>query len=205
MEEKTKQVISSFTGYLDITPQQIVESQNKNNGAIITRGILQRAESENQNDRIYPKTLLEREINSFTKKIQDGLNGGELDHPDSSVVNLKNISHKINKLWWNGNDVMGEVEILNTPAGNIAKELIKSGIRLGISSRGLGTTVMKKGKTYVNDDYNIITWDLVSDPSTHKAYLYEINENVNPVKKKQLKENLEKIDQLVLEIMDVKI
>lgn len=572
MEEKTKQVISSFTGYLDITPQQIIESQNKNNGAIVTRGILQRAESENQNDRIYPKPLLEREINSFMEKIQEGLNGGELDHPDcfregakaltanrgwqyiheikegelvlslniktkeieakpvkkiiyekyngkmieinnrnikttvtpnhrfllgnrndnlkyieakelynnfkkyskyyipklgtwnkeasyefvfpgidknillkrnnptrknlkwtenqieeyshdlkidsltaafliglylsdgttnwrnewrvkqskektvsiikekllstdltwnyhqkffiikdprigrffddkfgdstytkkipqfiknldstflneliywftigdgrfketgeprdifstsekliddlheiliksggsgnrliyetkkaykfanhfiysknkkslhllnisstsrisldkrmlnisevdyngnivclsvednenfyvmdngkafwtgnSSIVNLKNISHKINKLWWNGDDVMGEVEILNTPAGNIAKELIKSGIRLGISSRGLGTTVMKKGKTYVNEDYNIITWDLVSDPSTHKAYLYEINENVDPMKKKQLKEDLERIDQLVLEIMDVKI
>jgi len=92
-------ILSTFTGFLKITPQMIVESERSNDGRVIVQGVLQRADAQNQNQRIYPKRLLEREIKSFQEKISKGLSGGELDHPDSSVVNLKNVSHKINKLW----------------------------------------------------------------------------------------------------------
>jgi len=196
------QVLSTFTGFLQITPQMILESERSNDGRVIVQGVLQRANAKNQNQRVYPKELLTREVESYKKKINEGLSGGELDHPDSSVVNLKNVSHKITNLWWNNDDVVGTIEILSTPAGNIAKELIKSGIQLGVSSRGMGSTTMKEGKTIVNDDFNLICWDLVSEPSTHGAYLYPMNENVD---KTQMNQKLNNINDLIIRIMETKL
>ena len=124
----------------DISKQQINESIKENNGKLVVTGILQRAEMKNQNGRIYPKEILEREIQKYISgPVKEKRALGELDHPDSSVVNLNNVSHNVLEMHWKGNDLLGTVEVLGTPAGNILKELFKSGIKLGISSRGLGS------------------------------------------------------------------
>ena len=123
-----------------IRPEVIKESLKNNNGRLVVSGVLQRKNAINQNGRIYPGPILEREIKKYDQLVTDRRALGELDHPDSSVVNLSNVSHNIVEMKWNGDDLVGKVEVLTTPAGNILRELFKSGIKLGISSRGLGST-----------------------------------------------------------------
>lgn len=152
-------------------------------GGLVVQGVLQRAGSKNQNGRIYPKTILERECMRYQREYIDQHRAlGELDHPDSQVVNLNNVSHNILKLWWNGNDLMGAVQILDTPSGNILKSLFKAGITLGISSRGLGSVkeLRTENAVEVQEDFEIICWDFVSNPSTHGAFLKptSMNESV---------------------------
>ena len=154
-------------------------------GRTMVKGILQRAGAENQNGRVYPKEILEREIGKYQTLIKERRALGELDHPDSSVINLKNVSHNIKEVHWEGNDVVGTVEILPTPSGNILKELLRAGILLGISSRGMGSTKPMEGnKLLVGEDFELIGWDFVSNPSTHGAFMTPMNESVN----KQLQE-----------------
>ena len=148
-------------------------------GRTIVKGILQRAGAENQNGRIYPKEILVREAKKYETLIKERRALGELDHPDSSVINLKNVSHNIKEVHWEGNDVVGTVEILPTPSGNILKELLRAGILLGISSRGMGSTQpMKDNKLLVGEDFELIGWDFVSNPSTHGAFMTPMNESV---------------------------
>jgi hypothetical protein len=148
-------------------------------GRTMVKGILQRAGAENQNGRVYPKNILEREINKYQQLIKERRALGELDHPDSSVINLKNVSHNIKEVHWEGNDVVGTVEILPTPSGNILKQLLRAGILLGISSRGMGSTQpMKDNKLLVGEDFELIGWDFVSNPSTHGAFMTPMNESV---------------------------
>jgi len=148
-------------------------------GRTMVKGILQRAGAENQNGRVYPKNILEREINKYQQLIKERRALGELDHPDSSVINLKNVSHNIKEIHWEGDDVVGTVEILPTPSGNILKELLRAGILLGISSRGMGSTQpMKDNKLLVGEDFELIGWDFVSNPSTHGAFMTPMNESV---------------------------
>jgi len=119
----------------DVTPEKINESMSSNGGRLIVKGVLQRAESQNQNGRVYPREILMREAKKYTDEfIKERRAMGELDHPDSSVVNLQNVSHNILEMHWQNNDLVGTVEVLSTPAGNILKELFKGGIKLGISS-----------------------------------------------------------------------
>ena len=167
-----KQLLIDYTVF-DVTPQMITESEKQNNGKIIVQGVLQRAGAKNQNGRIYPKDILMREVASYKKvQIAERRALGELDHPESSVVNLANVSHNIIDAWWNGDDVVGKVEILSTPAGNILKELLKAGIKLGISSRGLGSVdQIDEATVEVGDDFELICWDFVSNPSTHGAFM----------------------------------
>ena len=141
------------------------------NGTMKVRGVFQRADEENNNGRIYPKALLEREI----EKLCESMNGrrlmGELDHPQHDSVKLSNVSHLITKLDVKGNEIIGEAEILDTPMGKVAKALIEGGVQIGISSRGMGTlSEGQDGKRYVNEDFRLITWDLVADPSTRGAF-----------------------------------
>ena len=158
---------------------QINESLEDNNGRLIVNGVLQRAEAENQNGRVYPREVLEREINKYQTLVKERRALGELDHPDSSVINLKNVSHNIREVHWEGNDVIGTVEILPTPSGNILKELLRAGILLGISSRGMGSTQpIKDNKLLVGEDFELIGWDFVSNPSTHGAFMTPMNESV---------------------------
>jgi hypothetical protein len=170
----------------EVTPQQINESLSQNGGRLIVSGVLQRAEAKNHNGRVYPRNILMREANKYADTyIRERRALGELDHPDSSVVNLNNVSHNVLNMDWKGNDLVGTVEVLSTPAGNILKELFKSGIKLGISSRGMGSVkeVMREGEgtVEVQPDFELIAFDFVSNPSTHGAFLSPVNESVNKV------------------------
>ncbi len=175
-----KQLIVDYIPF-EITPQQINESMSTNDGKLIVKGVLQRAEAKNQNGRVYPKELLMREAKKYTENfIQQKRALGELDHPDSSVVNLQNASHNVMEMHFNGNDLVGTVEVLGTPSGNILKELFKSGIKLGISSRGLGSVEnIGEGAQEVQPDFELIAFDFVSNPSTHGAFLSPMNESVD--------------------------
>ena len=164
-----------------LTKRQINESLEDNNGRLIVNGVLQRAEAENQNGRVYPRSILEREVEKYKgREIKENRALGELDHPESSVVELKNTSHIIRDVYWKGDDVMGKVEVLKTPAGNILKELLEAGCTVGISSRGMGSVKeASNGKSVtVEDDFDLICWDFVSNPSTHGAFMRPVNESV---------------------------
>ena len=157
-----------------IVDRKIIEESISRNTPLIVKGVIQRAEAKNQNGRIYPKEILEREIEKYIEgPVKESRALGKLDHPESSVINLQNVSHNITKVYWDGDDVMGEVEILSTPAGNILKELFRNGITVGISSRGMGSVKdnMSEGTVEVQDDFELLCWDFVSTPSTHGAYM----------------------------------
>ena len=145
-------------------------------GAVFLTGVIQAADQKNGNGRIYPKMILEREVENYRKIIDENRALGELDHPDDSVVNLRNVSHIVTDCWWEGNQVMGKLKALDTPSGNILKSLAQSGISLGISSRGMGSVHEANGNTIVEDDFQLICFDIVSEPSTTNAYL-NLSEN----------------------------
>jgi len=154
--------------------KQLVEASIKNNKSLVVTGVLQRAEAKNQNGRVYPREILEREVESYMEgPVKENRAMGELDHPESSVINLQNVSHNIKRCWWDGDDVMGDVEVLPTPAGNILKALFASGITVGISSRGMGSVSenLAEGTVEVQDDFELLCWDFVSTPSTHGAFM----------------------------------
>jgi len=170
---------------VDVTPFRptIRESKSKP-GVFEVEGVMQRASAENQNGRVYSKAILEREaekyVNEFVKR---GNAFGELDHPESPVVSLKNASHIVKELFWKGDDLMGKVELLNTPAGNIVKEIIKAGHTIGISSRGTGSVQQtNEGHLEVQDDFELVCWDFVSNPSTHGAFMNPISLQEGKVK-----------------------
>jgi len=141
------------------------------NGGMILTGKLQEAEIENGNRRVYPKKILEREMKNYMMLVKENRALGELDHPDDSVINLKNASHMVTDAWWDGNNVMGKVKVLNTPSGKILQQLVNDGVKLGISSRALGSVNESEGKTMVQEDLQLICFDFVSEPSTPNAYM----------------------------------
>ena len=179
-----KQLIVDYLPF-EVKPEQINESLKENDGKLIVRGVLQRAEAKNQNGRVYPRDILHREAKKYAKEfIKQRRAMGELDHPESSVVNLQNVSHNVREMHWEGDNLLGTVEVLGTPSGNILKELFKSGIKLGISSRGMGSveTVMEDSGdqvTQVQPDFELIAFDFVSNPSTHGAFMHPMNESVD--------------------------
>ena len=179
-----KQLIVDYLPF-EVKPEQINESLKENDGKLIVRGVLQRAEAKNQNGRVYPRDILHREAKKYAKEfIKERRAMGELDHPESSVVNLQNVSHNVREMHWEGDNLLGTVEVLGTPSGNILKELFRSGIKLGISSRGLGSveTVMEDSGdqvTQVQPDFELIAFDFVSNPSTHGAFMHPMNESVD--------------------------
>ena len=186
----------------NVSTDKINESITENNGKLVVKGVLQRAESKNQNGRVYPREVLLKEVGKYLEnQVTERRALGELDHPESSVVNLNNASHNIVEMHWNGDDLMGTVEVLSTPAGNILKELFKSGIKLGISSRGLGSVEPIEEKeegedtVEVQPDFELIAFDFVSNPSTHGAFMRPVNESV----KHQTPEN--NIERIVNSIM----
>lgn len=179
----SKQLLVDY-GVFEVSTQAINESLANNNGKLIVTGVLQRADARNQNGRVYPMEILMREAKKYENTfIAERRALGELDHPDSSVVNLNNVSHNIVSMGWKGPDLMGTVEVLPTPSGNILKSLFQAGIKLGISSRGLGSVkeVMREGSEAmeVQPDFELIAFDFVSNPSTHGAFLSPVNESIN--------------------------
>ena len=169
----------------EVKAEQINESLKENNGKLIVKGVLQRAEAKNQNGRVYPREVLVREAKKYTTTyIKERRAMGELDHPDSSVVNLQNVSHNIKEMHWLGDDLLGTVEVLGTPSGNILKELFKAGIKLGISSRGMGSVETisdgAEDTQQVQPDFELIAFDFVSKPSTQGAFMYPMSEGIDP-------------------------
>ena len=156
----------------EVSPQQVNESLKENDGKLVVKGVLQRADAKNQNGRVYPKDILMREADKYNDGfIKQKRALGELDHPDSSVVNLQNVSHNIKDLWWDGDNIMGKIEILPTPSGNILKSLVDSGITVGVSSRGMGTLKPMGEVQEVQDDFELLCWDFVSTPSNPGSYM----------------------------------
>jgi hypothetical protein len=147
------------------------------NGAKYLTGIMQRSDTENGNGRVYGRKVLDREIENYKKIVADHRALGELDHPEDSVVNLKNVSHMVTDIWWNGDGVMGKIKVLDTPSGKILRSLVESGVKLGISSRGLGSTRKEGGKTIVEDDFQLICFDFVQEPSTPGAFMMSEGKN----------------------------
>ena len=155
----------------------------KENNALYLSGVMQRADSQNGNGRVYPRKVLNREVKNYEKMIVERRALGELDHPDDQVVNLKNASHMVTGIWWEGDDVVGKAKVLNTPSGQILRSLVESGVKLGISSRGMGSVHESNGETVVEDDFNLICFDFVSEPSTHGAFMMQENKQSNIITK----------------------
>jgi hypothetical protein len=187
MSNNIVKLITSWQNF-EYTPEVIQESKERNGGKIILKGILQKADVLNQNGRIYPREILEREIRNYQKFIKENRALGECDHPDSSVVNLKNASHIIRKAHLDEYGIVrGEVELLNTPSGRILQSLVESGVTLGISSRGLGSTKDQGDNQVVQDDFQLICWDFVSEPSTPGAFM--MRESIDKKDPKKLLES----------------
>jgi len=194
-------VISDWTPF-EYTPQMIIESKEQNAGKVIMRGILQKSETLNQNGRIYPRSILEREVRNYQKFIRENRALGECDHPDSSVVELKNVSHIVREAYMDGDDVYGSVELLDTPCGKILKSLIEAGVTLGISSRGVGSTQDDGDHQVVQDDFQLICWDFVSEPSTPGAFMMQEGRVVSTVELNSYFKKTDRVDRMFNEILD---
>ena len=184
---------------VDVTPfRPIIRESKTKPGVFEVEGVMQRAGAKNQNGRVYDKGILERETKKYMDEfVKRGNAFGELDHPESPVVSLKNASHVVKDLYWKGDDLMGKVELLNTPAGNIVKEIIKAGHTIGISSRGTGSVQQtNEGTLEVQPDFELVCWDFVSNPSTHGAFM-------NPVSLQEGKVKVSKYQNLDLIINDI--
>ena len=175
------------------------EKREVKNGTIYLTGIMQRADAQNCNGRIYSEDILRREVDNYMKVVKEKRACGELDHPEDSVVNLKNSSHIVTSLWWEGKDVMGKIKVLSTPSGLILKALIDDGITLGISSRGLGSVRENRGQTIVQEDFQLICFDIVSEPSTQGAFM-----KLTESKQKQIWSKADRINRLLNDIVGEK-
>lgn len=143
----------------------------RNNKSVYLTGIMQRADAENGNGRIYPYDTLKREIDMYQRIINENRALGECDHPESELVELKNASHMVTRIWWNNKDVMGTIKVLSTPSGKILEALVRDGVQVGISSRGLGTLTETNRGLIVEDDFELVCFDVVSEPSTSGAFM----------------------------------
>jgi hypothetical protein len=185
---------------VDVTPfKPTIRESKEKPGTFEVEGVMQRAIAKNQNGRTYSKAILEREAKKYVDEfVNKGNAFGELDHPESPVVSLKNASHIVKELYWKGNDLMGKVELLNTPAGNIVKEIIKAGHTIGISSRGTGSVQQtSEGTLEVQPDFELVCWDFVSNPSTHGAFMNPISLQEGKVKVSKFS----KLDSIINDIL----
>ncbi len=173
MSSATKALLNDFNEL--VYDRQMITESVVEGGPLRIPALLQRGDAENQNGRVYPMPILTREAERYLEEfVKQNRALGELDHPESTVVNLKNVSHNITEMHWDGNDLRGTIEILPTPAGNIVRDLMRAGIRIGVSSRGVGSVSQYgRDKVIVEEDFNLICFDIVSNPSTHGAFLNE--------------------------------
>jgi hypothetical protein len=189
----------------DYTPDMIKESREKNSGKIILKGILQKADTLNQNSRIYPRHILEREIRNYAKFIIENRSLGELDHPEDSVVNLKNVSHIVREAVMKDDGVVyGSIELLNTPSGMILQSLVESGVKLGISSRGVGSTKKEGDTQVVGDDFLLICFDMVSEPSTASAFMLPEGRKITSKQLHEVFSRSDRIDRVLNDIIAFK-
>lgn len=183
-------------------PNNILTESVGDRDVVVVRGVIQRKDRKNQNGRIYPGHILEREVDKYQEKVRTRRAVGELDHPESNTVNYRNTSHIISKLWWEGNDLMADIEILDTPSGRILKTLLEANVTVGISSRGMGSVqAIDETTVEVQDDFEFICWDFVSDPSTHGAFMKPVTESINESKGIVNESRESKISALLTEII----
>lgn len=174
-QSKDKYIISEFYGFnMD---DNLLKEAYENNGTITIKCILQKADALNRNGRVYPYAILKREVDKYNELVKEGSAMGEVDHPSSPIVSLVNVSHIVTKMWWEDTTLFGEIKIADTKAGEIVKGLLKSGIKLGISSRGVGSVKNQGGRDIVQEDFELIAFDIVSSPSTIGAYLFNESKN----------------------------
>lgn len=193
-------LLSSYEMF-DYTPEMLRESLEKT-GKITMKGILQKADTLNQNGRIYPLAILEREVRNYQKFIIENRALGELDHPDTSVVNLKNTSHIVREAWIENGTVFGTIEVLHkTPSGAILRGLIESGVKLGISSRGVGSTRKQNDYYVVQDDFQLICWDMVSEPSTPGAFMLPEGKTISSKELQEVFNRSDRIDRILNDIL----
>ena len=180
-----------------VSPQQLHEGVKAPSGNPLVEGILATAEVKNGNGRYYPKDLWEREIDKYMSCVKENRATGELDHPDSSIISLKNVSHIIRDIQWNGDKVIGKIEILPTISGNILKALIENNVMVGVSSRGMGSLKpLGEGTMEVQDDFELVAWDFVSTPSNPGSYMHLVKEG-----KEYQEYQYTKINSLLTEIL----
>ena len=185
---------------IEYTPFRPTITESKQRpGVFEVTGVMQRANAKNQNGRVYTKDTLKREVEKYMESfVRVGNAYGELDHPESPIVSLKNASHVVKDLWWDGDDLMGKVELLNTPSGNIVKEIIKGGYTIGISSRGTGSVQQtSEGTLMVQPDFELVCWDFVSNPSTHGAFMNQVSLN----EAKQVADRYSKLHNIIGDIL----
>jgi len=165
--------------YVEHEIQCIVEKKENGEKSYAIEGVFAQAEQKNRNGRIYPRAIMERAVDKYvTEQVQQKRAVGELNHPEGPTVNLDKVSHLITALEWKGNDVVGKAQILDTPNGKIVKGLLDGGVRLGVSTRGMGSLENKGGTMYVKDDFILNTVDIVQDPSAPAAFVNGIMEGV---------------------------
>ena len=169
------------THTVKISPTQLTENVNKESGNLVVEGILATAEVKNGNGRYYKKELWDREMDKYQELINERRSLGELDHPESQVINLQNVSHLVTDWDWDGDNIMGKIEILPTPSGNILKELIKNGVTVGVSSRGMGSLEQNGNVMEVQDDFELLCWDFVSTPSNPGSFMGVLQEGKNTI------------------------
>ena len=192
-----KQVLIETIPFL-VSPLSLTEGLKAPSGNPMVEGILATAEVKNGNGRYYPKELWEREIDKYMEVVKENRATGELDHPDSTIINLKNVSHIIREIWWKGDKVVGKLEILPTVSGNILKALIENNVSVGVSSRGMGSLKeMNEGTLEVQDDFELLCWDFVSTPSNPGSYMQLVKEG----KENLLENKFAKVNSLLTEIL----
>jgi len=171
------------------------------NGGMILSGIMQMTETQNGNGRVYQHDTMVREVKNYEKLVKERRALGELDHPDDSVINLKNASHMVTKIWMEGKNVMGKLKVLDTPAGKILQELVNGGVTVGVSSRGMGSVSENNGRTIVEDDFQLICFDMVSEPSTPGAFMMR---EAKDLSNSPVVTRADRINRLLNEVLDEK-
>mgnify|MGYP003109436562 FL=1 len=184
------------THAIKVSPSQLTENVNKENGNLMVEGILATAEVKNGNGRYYKKELWDREMEKYDQLVKERRSMGELDHPESTVINLKNVSHIVTDYGWDGDKLMGKIEILPTPSGNILKELIRNGITVGVSSRGMGSLEQNGSVMEVQDDFELLCWDFVSTPSNPGSFMSVLQEG-----KETITYDYTKVNDVIREIL----
>ena len=185
----------------NVSPKSLTESRDRISGNPIVEGILATCEVKNGNGRYYAKELWEREIDKYMDMVRENRALGELDHPDSQIINLKNVSHNIKKIWWNGDRVMGALEILPTPSGNILKALIESNISVGVSSRGMGSLKQEGDLMEVQDDFTLTCWDFISTPSNPGSWMHPVKGMMNEGLQSAKTNKYSKVNSILFEIL----
>ena len=184
------------THTIKVSPSQLTENVNRENGNLMVEGILATAEVKNGNGRYYKKELWDREMEKYDQLVKERRSMGELDHPESTVINLKNVSHIVTGYNWDGDQLMGTIEILPTPSGNILKELIKNGVTVGVSSRGMGSLEQNGSVMEVQDDFELLCWDFVSTPSNPGSFMSVLQEG-----KETITYDYSKVNGIIREIL----